>query len=340
MLASGIVVPCLMIGGCFGRAVGVGICNLANLAADSDFLYTDTWAWLDPGALALLGSAAFFGGVSRLTVSLLVIMVEISNDVHSVLPMMLAVMTAKRIADSYTHGLYHAILEMKCVPFLDGVPYHPQHDLDLYQLKDVMTRGVLSIRVLAPASSIRDMLLSCQHQVFAVVNSNNEFLGSIARASLEVLLQTPSVYGTATEGSKIVLEYSQMANEWSGEAPSENPASRFIDRSSQNHGFEMIPSAMIDLEPYLNSSAYCLPEVFSLKQAYNLFRAMGLRHLFVLDHKHHCMGVRTRKDFIGHDMETRLPSFPNTKFSNQIVSTIQQSMEQREHVKDARETIH
>ena len=37
-----------------------------------------------------LGSAAFFGGVSRLTVSLLVIMVEISNDVHSVLPMMLA----------------------------------------------------------------------------------------------------------------------------------------------------------------------------------------------------------------------------------------------------------
>merc|ERR1712070_566648 len=115
---------------------------------------------------------------------------------------------------------------MKCVPFLDAVPFHPQHDLDLYQLKDVMTRGVLSIRVLTPASSIRDMLLSCQHQVFAVVNSNNEFLGSIARASLEVLLQTPSVYGTATEGSKIVLEYSQMANEWSGEAPSENPASR------------------------------------------------------------------------------------------------------------------
>ena len=33
------------------------------------------WAWMDPGAFALVGAASFFGGVSRLTMSLTVIMV-------------------------------------------------------------------------------------------------------------------------------------------------------------------------------------------------------------------------------------------------------------------------
>ncbi len=34
------------------------------------------WKWIDPGALALIGAASFFGGVSRLTMSLTVIMVS------------------------------------------------------------------------------------------------------------------------------------------------------------------------------------------------------------------------------------------------------------------------
>ena len=36
---------------------------------------SDFWTWIDPGALALIGAASFFGGVSRLTISLTVIMV-------------------------------------------------------------------------------------------------------------------------------------------------------------------------------------------------------------------------------------------------------------------------
>ena len=34
------------------------------------------WSWIDPGAMALIGAASFFGGVSRLTMSLTVIMVS------------------------------------------------------------------------------------------------------------------------------------------------------------------------------------------------------------------------------------------------------------------------
>ena len=46
------------------------------------------WAWIDPGAFALVGAGAFMASVTRLTVALAVIMVEISDDVHLLLPVL------------------------------------------------------------------------------------------------------------------------------------------------------------------------------------------------------------------------------------------------------------
>ena len=34
------------------------------------------WAWMDPGAFALIGAASFFGGIPGLTMSLAAIMVR------------------------------------------------------------------------------------------------------------------------------------------------------------------------------------------------------------------------------------------------------------------------
>ena len=44
------------------------------------FLPPSPWAWVDPGAFALIGAGAFMGGVTRLTISLAVIMMEVSSS--------------------------------------------------------------------------------------------------------------------------------------------------------------------------------------------------------------------------------------------------------------------
>ena len=60
------------IGGLYGRVIGRVLVDLYGGVPTED----SVWMWIDPGALALIGAASFFGGVSRLTMSLTVIMVS------------------------------------------------------------------------------------------------------------------------------------------------------------------------------------------------------------------------------------------------------------------------
>ena len=73
-ISSGVVVPMLLIGGCYGRLCGLFIVYITGSETSPgvwQYVYTDeARQWIDPGAFALIGAASFFGGVSRLTMSL------------------------------------------------------------------------------------------------------------------------------------------------------------------------------------------------------------------------------------------------------------------------------
>ena len=62
---------CRFIGGLYGRAIGRVLIYVHGGVPTDAF-----WQWMDPGAMALIGAASFFAGVSRLTMSLTVIMVR------------------------------------------------------------------------------------------------------------------------------------------------------------------------------------------------------------------------------------------------------------------------
>ncbi|KAG8145863.1 putative Chloride channel protein [Naja naja] len=53
---------------------------------------------------------------------------------------------------------------------------------------------------------------------------------------------------------------------------------------------------MVDLTEFMNPSPYSVPQEASLPRVFKLFRALGLRHLVVVDNQNQVVGLVTRKD--------------------------------------------
>lgn len=134
------------------------------------------WSWIDPGAFALVGAGAFMSSVTRLTVALAVIMVEISDDVHMLLPVLVAIMVAKWVADAASHSLYHALLELKCVPFLSPEPVS-RYSLDLLPVSTVMRSPVVSLKT---SMKVRDTI--CLYAGPALISATQEIHVDVGHA--------------------------------------------------------------------------------------------------------------------------------------------------------------
>lgn len=124
VLPAGIFIPSLVIGACFGRIVGIYMewieFNYPSLPIfDACRLSAD--ACVVPGIYAMVGAAATLAGVTRTTVSLAVIMFELTGSLNYVAPVMVAVLVAKSVADALEkRGIYELVIELKRLPYLSN----------------------------------------------------------------------------------------------------------------------------------------------------------------------------------------------------------------------------
>ena len=110
-IPAGLFIPSLFIGACLGRLVGQVLFGL-HVHFGMFRHVTD----VEPGIYAMVGSAAVLAGVSRMTVSLVVIMFELTGGLNYVVPFSLAVISAKWVGDLFSDSIYecHAVLNGFC----------------------------------------------------------------------------------------------------------------------------------------------------------------------------------------------------------------------------------
>jgi chloride channel 3/4/5 len=233
---SGIIIPALDSGALFGRLVGQFVGGIS------------------PGIFAMVGSAAFLAGVSRMTVSLAVIMFELTGEVMYVPPFMCAILTAKWIADAISaESVYDLSQNLLGHPFLDA-----EHALMAVRNTDARVEELIP-----PSSTMEEITLRVR-------------TGSrVPRTLLETKLGHLKARGLMDAGLVLVND-NGLCHGYLSEAELEFAISHSSERTDSNLPLDEL-DILVDRAPLTISSKA------PIEYAVEMFSKLGLRYLIIVE---------------------------------------------------------
>uniref|UniRef100_A0A673GK79 Chloride channel protein n=1 Tax=Sinocyclocheilus rhinocerous TaxID=307959 RepID=A0A673GK79_9TELE len=155
---SGLFVPSLLCGASLGRLV-------ANV------LKINFHMQIYSGTFALIGAAAFLGGVVRMTISLTVILIESTNEITYGLPIMITLMVAKWTGDFFNKGIYDIHIHLKGVPLLE---WETEVEMDKLTASDIMEPNLTYVYPHTRIQSLVSILRTTVYHAFPVVTENRD----------------------------------------------------------------------------------------------------------------------------------------------------------------------
>ena len=103
---GGLFVPSIVVGGMYGRVVGIFV----------EWLFPS--AYINPGVYALLGAASMLGGFTRLVLPVVLMLIELTGDATYLLPIMYCAVVGKFSADALYGALYPQHMAIEKIPTL------------------------------------------------------------------------------------------------------------------------------------------------------------------------------------------------------------------------------
>lgn len=268
-IPAGIILPSMTVGAALGRATGM-------LVQQWHRSFPEAWIFsscttiddcVTPGVYAIIGASAALSGVTRMTVSLVVIMFELTGALTYVLPIMISVLISKSVADVFEkRGIYESWIA------LQGYPYLPK-DEDLFQghAIETMMQSAESLHLLESDAINRKgtivSMLKTGASGFPIVNNETD----------RVLLG----YVNASDVLRVFRETSHL------------PDDTVVTLTQST----MTLSNPIDLRKYIDNTPFVLAPSSSMSLVVNLFQRLGVRQVFLARRGRLC-GMLTRDDLL------------------------------------------
>ncbi|MEE6518367.1 hypothetical protein FKM82_029340 [Ascaphus truei] len=280
---SGLFIPSMAVGAIVGRLLGVGMEQLAYY--HHDWVIFKGWCspgadCITPGLYAMVGAAACLGGVTRMTVSLVVIMFELTGGLEYIVPLMAAAMTSKWVADALgRESIYDAHIHLNGYPFLEAKEEFSHKTLAM----DVMRprRSDPSLTVITQDSmSVEDIeavINETTYSGFPVVVSreSQRLVGFVLRRDLIISIES------ARKKQEGVVSTSRIY--FTEHTPPQPPTSP--------------PS--LKLRTIMDLSPFTVTDQTPMEIVVDIFRKLGLRQCLVT-HNGRLLGIITKKDVLKH----------------------------------------
>ncbi|EMD01197.1 hypothetical protein BAUCODRAFT_29646 [Baudoinia panamericana UAMH 10762] len=243
---SGVIIPALDAGALFGRLIGQWIGGIS------------------PGIFAMVGAAAFLAGVSRMTISLCVIMFELTGELEYILPHMIAILVAKWVADALgKESVYDLAQNVLGHPFLDG-----DHAMQVIQKQDALAEALI------PPKQTMD-------EITVVVPSNNKVPRSVLQTKLDQLKNRGLM-----DAGLVLVQNGSMLQGYIAEGELEFGLTELGQLYSADTEVRLLGNAEegdFDMSHFVDRTPVSVCAKAPMEYVVEMFGKLGLRHLMVTE---------------------------------------------------------
>lgn len=298
---AGIFVPSMAVGASFGRAVGIVVQALHEASPGSVFFAAckPDEPCITPGTYAFLGAAAALSGIMHITVSVVVIMFELTGALTYILPTMIVVGVTKAVGELFGRGgIADRMICFNGFPFLDG---KEEHNFGV-PVSHVMRTSVVSLPVSGTTlAEVERLLADDKYQGFPIVDDagSRTLVGYIGRSELRYAVDRVR-RGRAVDADAACVFAPPPAPD-AAAAPAAPAAAVSTDPATS--------STTLDLGRYVDPTPVTAHPRLPLETALELFRKIGPRVILVEYHGR-LSGLVTVKDCLKYQFKVEAAENP------------------------------
>ncbi|PSK46288.1 hypothetical protein B9Z65_5256 [Elsinoe australis] len=301
---AGIFVPSMAIGALFGRTVGIMVQALHEAYPNSSFFSAcePDVPCITPGTYAFLGAGAALSGIMHITVSVVVIMFELTGALTYILPTMIVVGVTKAVSDSFGKGgIADRMIWFNGFPFLDNKEEHtfgvPVSKVMAADLNCLHSSGM-------EIGDVEDMLQDSSVQGFPIVEDGDSMtlLGYIGRTELRYAIDRARKDQMVRRDAK--CKFISTNTTTAPTTPSTPAPAVSFDNIAETAG-----TTLVDFSKFIDVSPITVHPRLPLETVMELFKKLGPRVILV-EYRGRLTGLVTVKDVLKYQFQVEANENP------------------------------